>query len=677
MERVSVRSKYLADNALLSKLDGMEDLDSRQLTSEEQHALYMHAFALNLADEGLRSPDYYRDYSPCISFHEDAWPAEKGIYKAKILKWGHLDPEELIRRLSELKPAENFTLRKYRHRLMGWKKSPIPESPGTESPPRPDWFLDQLFWLGQQLRKRGTYTDLDKLILKHLDEAKDYWRKIRDIELSPLPDLHLLKHIGKSPSGTLFPRYLVIGLHKLLDRANNRGLKFYDEEYEKAKTKRTEIIQRWQDDNPDSILAHDPVSIYRTWPQDLMAQLNAVDQEAMRCGSRRYAADLRETESKMQNLVSFWRDCRLITGIRTPPSPQWPDPKTKVKGLHWPGYLYQRKEAIRRQFGFSDEATKRLTIEFARWKEAVINTEIDPCKSEMSLSLPLQARLDIAWQGYECFLDREDVEDEMIAIIGQWRRSCQTNPCTESHKTPQLDRGADAEGTTMETALAPSYRRSLSHQLEPIATNGNADLDGVTQSPSAAMVQINNSTRKLSRADCLALKEASFLLRNRLQGTRRSRHNRADPIAAGNVWSGGLPPKPALEGASPRRPRTHGKRAGWPSGVNKRRSKGRVRALQQPDSSGPIPTSQLRHPQSSRLPSPHDQASQAPLETKSVSVQTDGVMRTKRRPANPIKSAQLQGVRKARKPTRRDLYGHSCAKRNNTLTELFTPPDSR
>ncbi|KAL9013853.1 MAG: hypothetical protein Q9173_001477 [Seirophora scorigena] len=677
MEPVSVRPKYLADKALLSKLDDFEDLDSSKLTAEERHALYMHAFAVNLADEGLRSPDYYRDNSPCISFHGDAWPAEKGIYKAKILKWGYLDPDELVRRLSELKPAENFTLRKYRHRQMQWKKSPIPGSPGVISPPEPDWFMDQKFWLGQQMTKIGPYTDRDMVILKHLDEAKDYWRKIRDIELSPLPDLHLLKHIGRSPSGTLFPRYLVIGLHKLLDRANNRGQAFYNEEYEKAKTKSTEIIQRWQDDNPDSILARDPVSIFRTWPQDLMAQLNAVDQEAMRCGSRRYAADLLETESKMQNLVSFWRDCRLITGTRTPPSPQWPDPKAKVKGLYWPDYLCQKKETIRKQFGFSDEATKRLTIEFARWKEAVINTDIDPCTSEMPLSLTLQARLDIAWQGYECFLDREDVEDEMIAIIGQWRRSCQTNPCTESHKTPQLGHGADAEGTTMETALAPSYRRSLSHQLEPIATNGDADLDGVMQSPSAAMVQINNSTGKLSRADCLALKEASLLLRDRSQDTRRSRNNRADPIAAGNVWSGRLRPKPALEGASPRRPRTHGKRAGRPLGVNKRRSKRRVGALQQQEPSNSIPTSQLRHPRSSRLPSPQEQASHALLETRSVSVQTDGIMRTKCRSAQPIKSTQLQGVRKASKSTRRDLYSQSCARRNNTLTKLFTPPDSR
>ncbi|KAL8912004.1 MAG: hypothetical protein Q9171_002917 [Xanthocarpia ochracea] len=501
MESASVRQKYFADDALLSKVDNLEDLDTNKLTSEERHALYMHAFALNLADEGLRSPDYYRDSSPCISFHEDAWPAWKGIYKARILKWGHLDPEELIRRLNELKPADNFVLRKYRHRQMEWDKSPIPQSPGAVSPPEPDWFQDQMFWLGQQKRKRRPYTDRDMLILKYLDEASDYWKKTRDIKLSPLPNLHLLKHIGRSPSGTLFPRYLVIGLRKLRDRVNERGEEFYNQEYEKAKTKRAEIIQRWQNENPDSILADDPISIFRTWPQELMAQLNAVDQEAMRCGSRRYAADLLETESKMQKLVSFWRDCKLITGIRTPPSPQWPDPKAKLKGLHWPAYMNLRREAIHQEFGFSDESTKRETIEFARWKEAVLNTHSDPCTSEMPLSLPLQAQLDIAWQDYECFLDREDVEDEMIAIIGQWRKSCQSNPCTESPCTPEANGGAGAQGIIVEPVLAPLYRRRPSDQVKAIATNGDADLNGVMQSPSAALSQISNSTTRLSRAD--------------------------------------------------------------------------------------------------------------------------------------------------------------------------------
>ncbi|KAL8903401.1 MAG: hypothetical protein Q9207_003947 [Kuettlingeria erythrocarpa] len=677
MESASVRSKYLADSALLSKLDDIDDLDSNKLTAEERHALYLHAFALNLADEGLRSPDYYRDYSPCISFHEDAWPAEKGIYKAKILKWGHLDPEELIRRLSELKPADNFTLPKYRHRQMEWEKSPIPRSPGAVSPPEPDWFENQMFWLGQQKRKRRPYTDRDMLILKYLDEAEDYWRKIRDTELSPLPELHLLKHIGRSPSGTLFPRYLVIGLRKLLDRANERGMEFYEQEYEKAKTKRTEIIQRWRDENPDSILADDPVSIFRTWPQELMVQLNAVDQEAMRCGSRRYAADLLKTELKMQKLVSFWRDCKLITGIRTPPSPQWPDPKAKLKGLHWPDYLCQRKEAIRQQFGFSDEATKRETVEFARWKEAVINTDTDPCISEMPLSLPLQARLDIAWQGYECFLDREDVEDEMISIIGEWRKSYQSNPYTESFNPPQLDREAGAEGTTIETVLAPMFRQSPSHQVETIATNGDADLDGVMQSTSAATVQINSSTGKLSRADCIALKEASLFLRNLPQGNRRSRNRRVDPAAAGKLWSGRLPPKPALEGASPRRPKAHGKRAGRPRGVSKRRSKGRIETSQQQDSSGPIPMSQQRHPLSTSLCSRQDEASKAPLETRSVIVQTHSVIPRPRRSANPVKLAQQHGARKARTFTRRDSYHQSCNKRHKAFHNLFTPPCSR
>lgn len=82
-----------------------------------------------------------------------------------------------------------------------------------------------------------------------------------------------------------------------------------------------------------------------------------IDGTAERCRSRgdvlqtptirgRSARDRIEDE-----LVSFRRDCRLITGTRTPPSPQGPDPTDKLTGLRWPAYLNQRREAIYQEFG--------------------------------------------------------------------------------------------------------------------------------------------------------------------------------------------------------------------------------------------------------------------------------------------------------------------------------------
>lgn len=166
--------------------------------------------------------------------------------------------------------------------------------------PDSDWFLHQIGDIGlmrRQLGKRSTEC--------YQQEAQNHWDKVCDIELTPFPNLHLLKNMSCSPSGTLFLRYLVKGLHELRECANNRGGKYYDKEYEKAIIKRREVIHCWQDENLDSILADDPVSIYKTWPSELMDQLGTVNQEAMRRGSERYITDLRETEKKMLTLVAF------------------------------------------------------------------------------------------------------------------------------------------------------------------------------------------------------------------------------------------------------------------------------------------------------------------------------------------------------------------------------------
>jgi hypothetical protein len=61
--------------------------------------------------------------------------------------------------------------------------------------------LSKLRWSRISNRKR-------ELVIQSELEARDHWAKIKsDVELdpTPLPDLHLLRDVGQSPAGTLFP----------------------------------------------------------------------------------------------------------------------------------------------------------------------------------------------------------------------------------------------------------------------------------------------------------------------------------------------------------------------------------------------------------------------------------------------------------------------------------------
>ena len=159
----------------------------RDMTPDQKQAIYIRAFTLNLQDEGLRSPEYYRDKSQCLSFG-DISPAEMGIIKAMKLKRGYVDPDELIRRLHLLKPSENFLLREYNHRIMQWDQSPLDEESVVIDPPHPDWFWEQIDDIEDMRSKLGNRVT-DNL----RREIGASWTKERNIELTPLPDLHLEK----------------------------------------------------------------------------------------------------------------------------------------------------------------------------------------------------------------------------------------------------------------------------------------------------------------------------------------------------------------------------------------------------------------------------------------------------------------------------------------------------
>ena len=156
---------------------------------------------------------------------------------------------------------------------MKWDKSPIPGTPPIEDIPEADWFFDQAnVILGLKKRLGEDQTEI------YHNEARKYWDKVCDIELTPVPDIPLLTHINHSPSGTLFPRYLVKALRELLDPAHQRGLEYYYSTQDQAERRREETVRQWREEHPDETLADDAISMYhRTWPAQLMAQLDSID----------------------------------------------------------------------------------------------------------------------------------------------------------------------------------------------------------------------------------------------------------------------------------------------------------------------------------------------------------------------------------------------------------------
>lgn len=105
----------------------------------------------------------------------------------------------------------------------------------------------------------------------------------------------------------------------------------------------------------------------------------------------------------MQLLVTFWRDCGLITGQRLPPSPQWPDSNARIRGLDQPQYLKDRLRALStesRQTQDQDKYKKSQFIELTRLKEALLNTSTEPSGSDPPFPQTLMDELDIVWQSY-------------------------------------------------------------------------------------------------------------------------------------------------------------------------------------------------------------------------------------------------------------------------------------
>lgn len=70
----------------------------------------------------------------------------------------------------------------------------------------------------------ASYQQKRKSAAQLCQDIKDQWDTVESsAERTPLPELHLLRDMGRSPGGTLFPWYLVKGLMTLRGDANNQG----------------------------------------------------------------------------------------------------------------------------------------------------------------------------------------------------------------------------------------------------------------------------------------------------------------------------------------------------------------------------------------------------------------------------------------------------------------------
>lgn len=192
-------AKESGDEILVEQAEALGvqfDYDGSVLTPEQRRALIEKYWAMHCEIFELRSPQYYEGKSQCLSVSETAWPGAVAMLKAEKLKQGYVEPEELIARLRMLKPSDIFELRKFRHPLMSWKSpTPLEEEGFERLPPDPDWLLDQLYAVTHMERRLG-----GQLTDQYRREIKDRWAVVKSgVELTPLPDWHLLRDMGRSP----------------------------------------------------------------------------------------------------------------------------------------------------------------------------------------------------------------------------------------------------------------------------------------------------------------------------------------------------------------------------------------------------------------------------------------------------------------------------------------------
>ena len=644
------------------------DYDGSVLTPEQRRAVFKKYWSLHLKMMGLRSPEYYGDKSRCISLSETAWPGAVTYLEAEKLKRGHIEPDDLIERLRKLKPSDNFELRKYRFPRMQWEKSPIDGEAGVEFDARlSQWRADQNHELSTLIRSRISNTQR-KVFQQAEREGRERWAKIEsDAErgLTPTPDLHFLVHVGHSPGGTLFPRYLVRGLQALRQRADDKRDGYEVEEYKKAEKGREEAIVRWRQRHPDTILADDPASIYRTWPAGLMDELDAIDRDAIQCVWRRYMDLLRETEKEMQELVVFWRECGLITGQRTPLSPQWPDPKAKVRGLQMPSYLEDRLSAIETEFGrFTDKGIMLRKIEISRWKEAILNSETEPTAYDTPLPQSLLDDLDVVWQGRD-WLEPEETEDEMMARINQWRKSKHGQHCEDGPRaSPRLLSDVGSEEIVRNAGSVCS---------------GHKNLFGVTKSDSTMVPgEMRPIRERLSRGAHrrTQMVDERMIWEDRLRPRRKPTKPNEQ-----TGWRDRLRPRSDAIGASRDRIKAAGTQTGMPKGIIKQCGGKASKKMRQAATKGHDTTPITQKADTSDLSGTQSHFNADSLQAvPACATKSTRTQNSRRQTSYQASGVQPQGIRKTRngkrRRTRRLMGAALTPEPKQGLLHLLTPLQS-
>ena len=79
-----------------------------------------------------------------------------------------------------------------------------------------------------------------------------------------------LNTIIHTPNGTVYPRYLVQGLHSLRESVEEKVQSIYHKKVTEVDEKRKVAVFDWEERHPDIKLNHDLTCMYRTWPFPLL-----------------------------------------------------------------------------------------------------------------------------------------------------------------------------------------------------------------------------------------------------------------------------------------------------------------------------------------------------------------------------------------------------------------------
>ncbi|KAI4195220.1 MAG: hypothetical protein LQ346_003497 [Caloplaca aetnensis] len=282
--------------------------------------------------------------------------------------------------------------------MFWYSPMPMHDTPSDQRADQPTWYLLHIYGVTDLARRIG-YCITDP----YSEAAESRWRTVRSaVVLMPISDMHLLKHIGHSLGGTSFPWYVVKGLNKIRDESNWERYQACDDEEENAEFSRQQAIDERQENEA-----------YLSGGHSL--RKNEVPQNP---GSRR---------AEDAGLITYYKDCGLITGRRTPLSPHLQVLKHKAKAVPKPQYLEAWLARSRRAKElFAEEDGRARIIAESRRLESVISGEPELIEPHSPLTSPVLEQLDKVWRE-RIRVDVDNTEDEMNVVLQRWRESKKTS----------------------------------------------------------------------------------------------------------------------------------------------------------------------------------------------------------------------------------------------------------